>query len=506
MRILFLLVAGVSLACGSQEPTKEPESQAFGLGRSVENAGKSDDREKLLQAVRAEFDARQKLQLAQIRALQQRLQLLEQRLSNHKKFKDQMIRKRVDALLADPSLSSRKASAVKPETDTSRLAQLEPHTVQPGDTLGLFIENIWGASGSTPPIHTDPTGVRPPAMGYPMMVRPDGTLSLPILGSVKISGLSLKGVESKLMHEYAKREVLREGRNLVMVSWIRRAGDVAAPRRLLLAETARQARSQSPKIEVGDTLGLIIESVLGNEGETPPIHTDPTGQRPPVMGYPIMVRTDGTITLPLLGKHNVVGQTLGEVEVSLAKAFQEKEILNGKAAVMASMIQKAATAFAPDQKLIGANADAKGWGPFESSSFGADDFGQRSAVPGRALNDVRIIRTASEFAEKLDELSRNGDRRPHEIMVKELDVQVHIIEGALRAANSSLATAREQLAFLERMHRRGYSAQGEPTSERAAVTRAEARVASLNKLLELYRSVRTQPEKPKPNAGKAPKA
>ena len=206
--------------------------------RSVEDANARGSREELQRAVRAEFESRQKLQLVQIQALKQRLQLLEQRLSNHKKFKDQMIRKRVDALLADPSLSSRKASAVKPETDTSRLAQLEPHTVQPGDTLGLFIENIWGASGSTPPIHTDPTGVRPPAMGYPMMVRPDGTLSLPILGSVKISGLSLKGVESKLMHEYAKREVLREGRDLVMVSWIRRAGDVAAPRRLLPAETA----------------------------------------------------------------------------------------------------------------------------------------------------------------------------------------------------------------------------------------------------------------------------
>jgi hypothetical protein len=253
-------------------------------------------------------------------------------------------------------------------------------------------------------------------------------------------------------------------------------------------------------------LGLIIENVLGNEGETAPIHTDPTGQRPPVMGYPIMVRTDGTITLPLLGKHNVVGQTLGEVEVSLAKAFQEKEILNGKAAVMASMIQKAATVFAPDQKLIGANADAKGWGPFDSSVFGPDDFGQRSAVPGKALNDVRTIRTASEFAEKLDELRRNGDRRRHEIMVKELDVQVHIIEGALRAANSSLAKAREEFAFAERMGRRGYIAHGELASRQADVTRAEARVASLNKLLELYRSVRSQPEKPKPNAEKTPKA
>ena len=49
------------------------------------------------------------------------------------------------------------------------------------------------------------------------------------------------------------------------------------------------------RVDSGDVLGVYIESVLGNRETPPPVYFPPMEDAPPSLGYPIPVRSDGTI-------------------------------------------------------------------------------------------------------------------------------------------------------------------------------------------------------------------
>jgi len=59
-----------------------------------------------------------------------------------------------------------------------------------------------------------------------------------------------------------------------------------------------------------DVLGIYIEGVLGKEGEPPPVHFPEEASIPPAIGFPIPVREDGTVSLPLVPPMSVEGLTL----------------------------------------------------------------------------------------------------------------------------------------------------------------------------------------------------
>jgi len=105
--------------------------------------------------------------------------------------------------------------------DLSLLAQTPPphHLVDGGDVLGIYIEGVLGNPGESPPITVPLTPDLPPAIGYPITVRDDGTLSLPMIGAIPVRGLTVQQVEDKLRHIYTvDKEIIRVGQDRIIVS------------------------------------------------------------------------------------------------------------------------------------------------------------------------------------------------------------------------------------------------------------------------------------------------
>jgi protein involved in polysaccharide export with SLBB domain len=105
--------------------------------------------------------------------------------------------------------------------------------------------------------------------------------------------------------------------------------------------TLGQPKMEKYELDAGDTLGVFIDGVLGKKEESPPINPVPADSDfPPGVGYPILIRYDGTLSLPLLKPFKVKGKTLGEVEDDIRKAVVDQGILqpNALGRIMVSLV------------------------------------------------------------------------------------------------------------------------------------------------------------------------
>ena len=81
-------------------------------------------------------------------------------------------------------------------------------------------------------------------------------------------------------------------------------------------------------LDKDDILGVFVEGVLGTADEAPPVTIpDPLSDLSPGIGFPIPVREDGTISLPLIDPIAVRGLTVGQVEELVIKRYLEEELL-----------------------------------------------------------------------------------------------------------------------------------------------------------------------------------
>ena len=92
----------------------------------------------------------------------------------------------------------------------------------------------------------------------------------------------------------------------------------------------------------GDMLGIYIKGVLGNEQELPPVHYPEDGNRPPAIGYPVPIREDGTLALPLISPIEVEGMTLVEATTAVTHAYTvpKQYIKKGEEAIIITLIQQ----------------------------------------------------------------------------------------------------------------------------------------------------------------------
>lgn len=106
----------------------------------------------------------------------------------------------------------------------SRLRQNPPKVYQlgPGDVLGIYIEFVLGEQGESPPVHFPEEGDQPPALGYPVPVREDGTLALPSISPVHVAGLTLEQATEAVRNAYLNAEILKSGSEKVIVTLMRR--------------------------------------------------------------------------------------------------------------------------------------------------------------------------------------------------------------------------------------------------------------------------------------------
>lgn len=80
-------------------------------------------------------------------------------------------------------------------------------------------------------------------------------------------------------------------------------------------------------LDVGDTLGVYIEGIVGNAETPPPVNLPDSSELPPSIGYPFPIRDDGNISLPLVGNVQVKGKTIEQAEQAVVQAYLDKEIL-----------------------------------------------------------------------------------------------------------------------------------------------------------------------------------
>ncbi len=116
--------------------------------------------------------------------------------------------------------------ASREPVDFARLRQPPPAVYQlaPRDVLGIYIEGIVPAETagqpSLPPVnYFDQEPDLPPSMGYPIPIREDGTVSLPLVPPISVTGLSVAEAEYAIRKAYTvDRRLLRAEEARIIVT------------------------------------------------------------------------------------------------------------------------------------------------------------------------------------------------------------------------------------------------------------------------------------------------
>ena len=94
-------------------------------------------------------------------------------------------------------------------------------------------------------------------------------------------------------------------------------------------------------LDSGDVLGIFVEGVLGEKGSNPPIqYPDAEKNMLPAMGYPVAVRENGTISLPLIKPISMKGFTIQQAEELVKQAYYGNQILNKNSRIIVTLMRK----------------------------------------------------------------------------------------------------------------------------------------------------------------------
>lgn len=107
------------------------------------------------------------------------------------------------------------------EISMQRLRQTPPKVYQlaANDVLGIYIENVLGSADLPPPVNFPEDSSKAPSIGYPVPVREDGTLALPLIEPIQVSGLSLAQATDAIRRAYTvTKRILPEGKDRIIVT------------------------------------------------------------------------------------------------------------------------------------------------------------------------------------------------------------------------------------------------------------------------------------------------
>lgn len=107
--------------------------------------------------------------------------------------------------------------------DLGLLGQTTPteHVVDTGDILGIYIDGVLGSCQCEQaiPIYHPSDRELSPSVGFPIHVRSDGAISLPMVGPISVRGLTLVQVEDLIRRTYTvDKPLLQPGRDRILVS------------------------------------------------------------------------------------------------------------------------------------------------------------------------------------------------------------------------------------------------------------------------------------------------
>lgn len=120
-----------------------------------------------------------------------------------------------------PSQFLAEPQAQKVPIDVARLRQTKPefYTLDADDVLGIFIEGVLGNFDEAPPVQLPAQGSDlPPAIGFPVPVREDGTISLPLVKPIPLRGLTIQQAESLITRAYrgGDQPILKEDSRIIV--------------------------------------------------------------------------------------------------------------------------------------------------------------------------------------------------------------------------------------------------------------------------------------------------
>lgn len=99
-----------------------------------------------------------------------------------------------------------------------RQAPVAEYIVDSGDVLSVYIEGVLGQR-EAPPINQSFDLTRPPTLGYPMTVRDDGTLSLPLINPIVCRGRSIVQIEDAIRYAYTvEKRLLQPAQNRILIT------------------------------------------------------------------------------------------------------------------------------------------------------------------------------------------------------------------------------------------------------------------------------------------------
>jgi hypothetical protein len=87
-----------------------------------------------------------------------------------------------------------------------------------------------------------------------------------------------------------------------------------------------QPKPETYRLGPGDVLGLYIPGILGEQGQPLPAHYTDSPRLKSALGYPVTVRDDGTIALPLVEPINVQGKSIQESEETIRSTYVKKKL------------------------------------------------------------------------------------------------------------------------------------------------------------------------------------
>jgi len=89
--------------------------------------------------------------------------------------------------------------------------------------LGIYIQGITGDATVPPPVNFADKDNTKPAIGYPVPIRDDGYISLPLIAPIRVTGLTVGEAESKIVRAYTRdKEILLEGNEKIIVTLMQR--------------------------------------------------------------------------------------------------------------------------------------------------------------------------------------------------------------------------------------------------------------------------------------------
>jgi Polysaccharide biosynthesis/export protein len=147
-----------------------------------------------------------------------------------------------------------------------------------GDVLGVWFEEVplLHQANQTPPINITQRNLpperaeTPPALGLPFTVLEDGTLALPLVTPVSVTGMTLKGAEAAIRDAYLKAKIIQPGgKETIIVTLMRRH----ATHVLVFRHDIGFLNTFNGNLNNN----FVVTSVGATNGDTPAIARSPTG-------------------------------------------------------------------------------------------------------------------------------------------------------------------------------------------------------------------------------------